>query len=272
MNTRDDLPLSSAALDRLADDGRRVRLWWRDDDARTVTPELERLLELAKRQALPLALAVIPVGAEPALAERLAGASGVSVLLHGHAHANHAPAGEKRAEYGDHRRAEDMSREIAAGRGQLETLFGDRFRPVFVPPWNRIGHTARSMLPGLGLPILSVYGSAKPSGQDGPAEVNTHLDIMDWRAMRSVSVADADRRLADLVAGHGAGHGAVRSTVAGSESEGDGGGEPIGLLTHHLQHDEAAWRLVEVLLGLLAGHPAVTWPDLPAAERHPNAH
>ncbi|NDW04611.1 polysaccharide deacetylase family protein [Jiella sp. 40Bstr34] len=240
--------MSAAALDRLAGDGRRVTAWWRDDDARTATPELERLLALAKTHALPLALAVIPVGAEPALAERLAGEAGVTVLLHGHAHANHAPPGEKRAEFGDHRSAEAMRTEIAVGKARLETLFGERFRPVFVPPWNRIGETVRALLAGLGLPTVSVYGSAKPAVEGGPAELNTHLDVMDWRAMRGLTFDAVDERLAELI-----------DTRAGAAA----GAEPIGLLTHHLQHDESAWALTDRLLALLAAHPAVAW-DGPA--------
>ena len=236
------LPLSAAALDRLGAEGRRVTAWWRDDDARTATPELERLLTLAKTYDLPLALAVVPAGAAPALAERLAGEARARVLLHGHAHANHAPPGEKRAEFGDHRPAEVMRREIAAGKAKLESLFGDRFRPVFVPPWNRIGGTACALLAGLGLPTLSVYGAAKPAGEGGPAELNTHLDVMDWRAMRGLTLDAADGRLAGVI-----------DARAGAAAE------PIGLLTHHLQHDESAWALTDRLLALFAAHPAVSW-------------
>ena len=39
--------------------GRRLGLWWRDDDARAADPALERLLGLASRHGLPLTLAVI---------------------------------------------------------------------------------------------------------------------------------------------------------------------------------------------------------------------
>ncbi|ORE92301.1 polysaccharide deacetylase family protein [Aurantimonas sp. 22II-16-19i] len=258
-----DFPLACKALDRLAGAGRKVTFWWRDDDARRVTPELERLLDLAGRHALPLAVAVIPEGAEPALAGRISTGRGVSVLLHGHAHANHAPTGEKRAEFGDHRPAEDMAGEITAGRAKLETLFGGQFRPVFVPPWNRIGPIARALLPGLGFEVVSVYGSPKPAAPGGPAEINTHLDVMDWRAMQGLTCEAADARLAQLLA----------SRADSARGDAAGGGEPIGLLTHHLQHDEAAWSLTDRLLALLANHPAAAWPDLlpsvPAGEHLP---
>ncbi len=38
--------------------------WWRDDDATTRTPALERLLALSTTPRLPLALAVIPAGVD----------------------------------------------------------------------------------------------------------------------------------------------------------------------------------------------------------------
>ena len=249
----DDFPLARVALDRLAQAGRTVAFWWRDDDARRVTPELERLLDLADRHGLPLALAVIPEGTEPVLARRIAERGGVSVLLHGHAHADHAPLAENRAEFGDHRPPEAMAGEIAAGWAKLETLFGQQFRPVFVPPWNRIGPVARALLPGLGLEALSVYGSPKLAAHGGSAEINTHLDVMDWRAMQGLTCEVADARLAELLASRA--DSARRDAAAGGE-------EPIGLLTHHLQHDEAAWSLTDRLLAVLANHPAAAWPDL----------
>ena len=57
---------------RWRDAGRRVQLWWRDDDTADVSAALERLLELQHRTAVPLALAVVPAQATAALAERLA--------------------------------------------------------------------------------------------------------------------------------------------------------------------------------------------------------
>jgi len=38
--------------------------------------------------------------------------------------------------------------------------------------------------------------------------------------------------------------------------------EPVGFLTHHLAHDEAAWRFTEACLARLAAHRAVRF-------RHP---
>lgn len=240
-------PLTLAALDQLAAEDRAVALWWRDDDARRPSVALDRLFLLRERQDLPLALAVIPDDAEPGLAARLDHDGRIVPLLHGWSHANHAPADEKRAEFGDHRPLAAMETEIATGKARLEELFGDRFLPVFVPPWNRIGEEARGLLPKLGLPIVSTYGAARQPAVGGPVELNTHLDIMDWRAMSGLAMDEADQRLASLIeARHG-------GTI-----------EPIGILSHHLQHDEAAWTLLERLLTAIAEHPAVLWPELAA--------
>ncbi|MCQ0990244.1 polysaccharide deacetylase family protein [Jiella marina] len=242
-----DFPLTVAALDRLAGEDRAVALWWRDDDARRPSVALDRLLLLREKQDLQLALAVIPEDAEPGLAARLDHNGMIAALLHGWSHANHAPADEKRAEFGDHRPNAAMERELIEGRARLVDLFGERFLPVFVPPWNRIGERARTLLPTLGLPIVSTYGPARPPVLGGPAELNTHLDIMDWRAKSGLAMDEADRRLSDLI-----------------ETRRGGSVEPIGILSHHLQHDEAAWALLERLLAEMARHPAVLWPDMAA--------
>ncbi len=38
-------------------------------------------------------------------------------------------------------------------------------------------------------------------------------------------------------------------------------GEPIGLLTHHLDHDEAAWRFLDDLLLFAPLRDAALWPE-----------
>ena len=48
------------SLDQAAARGVQIPFWWRDDDAIEATPALEKLLELARKYDLPLALAVVP--------------------------------------------------------------------------------------------------------------------------------------------------------------------------------------------------------------------
>lgn len=234
--------------------GRRVTLWWRDDDAVEPDPALTRLLELAGARDLPLALAVIPARASEALAELLqATPVRATPVQHGYAHRNHAPDDEKKAELGPHRPANTVIEELARGRGRMTALFRDAWVPVLVPPWNRIADGLVPELAGLGFRGLSTHGprtAATPA--PGLVQVNSHLDIMHWPPPRGF--LGEGEALAVLV-------GELHARRLGEvDAE-----EPTGLLTHHPAHDEAAWGFLEALLDRLAAHPAVRFLDPEAA-------
>jgi hypothetical protein len=70
--------------------------------------------------------------------------------------------------------------------------------------------------------------------------INTHVDLMDWHGTRgcrdhTVLVHEIVARL-------------DRAFLSG---------EPVGLLTHHLVHDEAAWTFLEGLF--VTSGQAATW-------------
>lgn len=225
-------------LDRLSGSGRGMDLWWRDDDAIRATPELDRLLALSRGARLPLALAAIPNGIEPSLAGRLAGRDDVCVLVHGWSHANHAPPGEKTAEFGPHRPAADLAREARAGLESVTDAFGARALPVFVPPWNRVDPAFAASLPSLGFRALSAAGRARiERGPDGFARIDTHLDPVAWREGNGLAGPEA------LGAG-------LRRAL-------DEGAGAIGLLTHHLAFGAVHWAFLEAFLDLAIHHPAV---------------
>lgn len=240
------------------DCGRAATFWWRDDDAADDTPALERLLELAARHHVPLNLAVIPALATDALSARVArGAAPVTVLQHGFAHANHAPAGEKRMELGMHRPRVAICEELARGRAMLNATFGMRLAPVLVPPWNRIAEELVPELAGLGFRGLSTYAprrSFRPA--PGLIACNTHIDVLCWRPERKFL---GEEEALDLLIGHlrARRRGAGGPTAA--DSDGTDPDEPSGLLTHHLVMDEAAWAFVARLLAVLAGWPSARW-------------
>jgi hypothetical protein len=228
-----------AELDRCA--GHRVTFWLRDDDAVTATPALDRLMSLAATFDVPVVLAVIPMPAEPALANALAGAQ-TRIALHGFAHANHAGPGEKKQELGRHRPVATVLDELARGRDRLDALFPGRTVGMLVPPWNRIAADLIPHLPGLGLRWLSAFGPEAPTRPaENLVQIDCQLDIMDWRTRRSHPADVLAARLAELVR--------QRRRVPG----------PIGILTHHLVHDETAWAFLADLFRLTAGHDAVTW-------------
>lgn len=231
-------------LDQWGAYGLEARLWWRDDDARTVSSALERLIAISEATQTPVALAVIPADLDPGLDAWLAARPLASVLQHGWAHANHAGDGERQCEYGLDRPIEVMLTELAAGRARLSRL--PRFLPVLVAPWNRIAPELVALLPRAGLHGLSTLG---PRGQSPPAIAlaNVHIDIMDWQAGRFAGEAPVlEQAIAHL-----------RRKRTGQCDP----GEPTGLMTHHLYHDEACWRFIAAFIAATRSHRAVRWLD-----------
>lgn len=238
-------------LDRWTGEGRTLDVWWRDDDAARPSPALGRLTAAARSRAIPLALAVIPDAMVPELPDALDDPR-LTVLQHGFAHRNHAAPGARAVECGGARGLAPLLAELAAGRDRLGACFAMRFVPVLVPPWNRIEPAVTAALPGLGLRGLSVFGPRPaPHAAPGLIEINTHLDLLTWKggarfAGREKLLRLAAERIADRRLG--------RSDP----------GEPFGILTHHLDHDEEAWDFLAALLDTLAAHDSVRFASAAA--------
>lgn len=223
--------------------GREATFWWRDDDLVAVTPALDRLSAVAGSVGAPVALAVIPAGADAALVPALAGWPGAFVLQHGFAHTDHASPPARRAELGIDRPVEVMLTELREGERRLRALFGARFLPVLVPPWGRIAPELAARRAEAGLSGLSTHGPRQYSDQ-----VNVHVDLIDWRRERSF-VGDGPA-LASIV-----GHLAARRRGAAPI------GEPTGILTHHLVHGEPIWRFLARFGAVLVRHGSARWQD-----------
>lgn len=229
-----------ASLDEALAARREVRLWWRDDDAVSATPALDRLLALAHRHELPLSLAVIPAAASPSLIEAIAEEPNVDILVHGYAHANHAPAGAKKQELG-HRPAAEMLAELGQGLSTLRSCFGARCLPVLVPPWNRIDPALIDGLAALGFRGLSVAGPRPAAGPHDLTAVNIHVDPIAWK--QGGGLLDPVLVLSQFI--HVLEH-----------------DEPLGILTHHLVHDAWIWSFLDRLFGRLKNHANIRF--LPA--------
>lgn len=235
----------TAHLDWFAERGRKVRFWWRDDDAVAPTPALDRMLELANRHDVDLALAVIPKDATEALAERLSAEPHAFVLQHGWQHKNfqRKDLGEKAAELGSRRDPDALMAELNDGKARLEALFGEKFLPAMVPPWNRIAPEICRRLPGIGLPGLSTF-----TWFNFPREtqVQSHVDILKWKKQVRFIGWESARLRFDL-------------QLTRRRNTGD---EPLGLLTHHLVHDAGCFEFLEVFLEISAHHDGADWPGV----------
>jgi hypothetical protein len=236
-------------LDAWADMDKTADFWWRDDDATGPGGALDRLVGLSYNWDAPLALAVIPSRLEPELVDFLCNRTLITVLQHGYAHENHAAHGQRKLELGGSRASALTIADLERGYQILEQHFGDRFKPVLVPPWNRIDDEVVNGLTEIGFTGIStmrVRRNACPA--PGLLQVNTHLDPVNWR--------------------HGGGfigvYPAVAILIQHLQARRTGYrdiDEPTGILTHHLVQNEAVWRFLEDLLQFLCNHPAVSWLD-----------
>lgn len=212
-------------------------LWWRDDDAVAHSAALDELLALAEETTLPVHLAVIPKMAQAALADISADHPRVVPIVHGWRHENHAPKGEKKAEFA-HPRA-DAAQETQNALKRMQSLFGETFLPMFVPPWNRVNPALAPVLAAQGYVALSTYLPRKqPNATSGLRQINTHIDPIDWHDTRSLQ--DEETLLSGIV-----------KTLQHRRYGRTDAREPLGILTHHLVHDPAIWSFTRRCISTL---------------------
>jgi len=218
-------------------------LWWRDDDARRATPALDRLLSLAHRFDAAITLAAVPDGDIQGLVRTAGRTRGVELAVHGFRHENRAPPGYPSGEVNDLDDLGDVMSDLGVA---LDVFRRAGVRPkLFVPPWNNAHPTLVKAiaLQGLG---LSCYG--QPRGEGPPGRLDAHLDVMRWKPKARF-------------------RGAVRFLLRArrllvERRKAQAWAEPLGLLTHHLDHDEPTWRFLEALLGAIR---LVTRPEIASA-------
>ena len=229
--------------------GQQPQLWWRDDDAISRTPELKHLTEVANDAKIEILLAVIPAHAHKELAAYIKQHAILKPCIHGWSHTNYAPVPEKKCELGSHRPLDEVLADIGRGRQRLEELIGNCLEPILVPPWNRMRDDLAPLLPQVGIKAFSTFAHRRSVPK---MQVNTHVDIMNWKAPGGTVGKSLD---------------AVQNELASALSVSRANGcYPIGLLTHHLVHDEAAWATVSAL----AAHPDLNWISIRQAFAHPS--
>lgn len=243
-----------------------ARVWWRDDDAKSSNDAFSRLMDIAEQAGIPLILAVSPGLAEDAFLLRVGGITNVSFAAHGYRHVNHNK-GSRKAEFGPDRPVDEMRQEIEELAGKFISEFPKRALAIFVPPWHvldprlvpdllRVGFQVISMQHRRVLRILYRAAANMPAPnfayprpwsertlEAGIARLDCSTELLKYPS----DGATANPFMFDEFLG------ALRLRRWGFVPA----ARPIGFLTHHLQHDEIAWRQLSTLVKSLAQHPAV---------------
>lgn len=241
-----------AELDLWQASGRSCPFWWRDDDLVCASPELNKMAQVAEEARVPVLAAVIPAKTDDHLGEDTKAMTRLSFCQHGYAHKSHAAAGAPSSEFDCGRPKAEVAREIAEGRQRLQGLFGERFIPVFVPPWNRIAADFVPLLEEYRFLGLSQYKD-EPSHPDSKLIiVNSHIEILRWSATSKATCMPTPALVRELVKLL-----AERRLSAAAP-------EPLGVLSHHLAMKGDAWSFMRTLFAVTAEYSVVHW--LSAAE------
>jgi hypothetical protein len=234
--------------------GERPVFWVRDDDANSVSVQLERLQSIATGYDVSIGLALIPGVLEAELVAFLRTKShNLFPMCHGWKHVNHGTA-DNPCEFGNgrshHAACLDATRALNTFRGH----FADN-PAVFVPPFNRIAPAMIGVLVNVGFSGLS--GGPRPLEHriarvvnrfnwapalniawKGPLpRIDAHVDLIEWKSGSARDMAVVAEMLVGQLRLRRKGFLPART--------------PIGLLTHHLVHDEKIWYLLESLIELL---------------------
>lgn len=201
-----------------------LRFWWRDDDLTEPTAAGDKILELAHFYQIPVTFAVIPDLAQPSLKPWLDQHHVCyQIAQHGLRHDNNAVKNQKKTELTENTNLEGL----LLGKEKLQKLFKEKFYPIIVPPWNRFDP---ELLPFLkkNYDKISTFGT-----EIDQAFVNTHIDLIAWRDNKRCLTAEEVYR-------------ALEHQLRINPHQ-----RKIGILTHHLVHEDAHNELLEKLIQTL---------------------
>lgn len=222
-------------------DGLTLPVWWRDDDAIEPTPQLERMAALSSDLGIPVHLAVIPGLAKRELVPCVQSLGVFRPVVHGWRHINHGPRRGPASEFW-HGHFISTYR-AKKGLRRMRELFGDALLPVFVAPWNHVSPSLHSSFAALGYRAMSTIGPRpRRMACPGLVQINAHIDPVDWARQRRL--VDPEEIITSLTA-HLQDRRAGRCDAT----------EPLGLMTHHLVHDDEIWDFCAALLTELLSGP-----------------
>jgi len=156
-------------------------VFFRADDIGVPGRQFSRLMDQHRCHRVPLSLAIVPAWLTRPRWSALIGPVRDDDTLwcwhhHGWRHRNHEPAGKKQ-EFGPGRSHEALRADVIKGRDRLTRLLGDRFDPVFTPPWNRCDARTLTLLRDLGYAAVSRSRGSRPEPPPGLSDFPVNVDL-----------------------------------------------------------------------------------------------
>ncbi len=220
-----------------------TRIFFRADDVAVPGSRFRDMIQVFVRHAVPLNLAVVPAWLTPQRWRALTDIGKAAPRLwcwhqHGWRHTNHEPQGKKQ-EFGPARAPAALRRDLDRGRQRLESLMGDRFFPVFTPPWNRCTVAGLRHLHQSGYAAVSRSRGSRPACPRGLADLAVDIDL---HTRKDETAEDGWRALLQELA---------RGLVQPS----------CGIMLHHQRMNPNALAGLDHLLGLLRACPHFEFTD-----------
>lgn len=222
--------------------------WWRDDDLVRDTANLQRLQQTAVMHGLKVLVAVIPGQADRGLGEQTASMGQLVFCQHGLQHLSHESDTSEKSEFGPGRDPAAIRRDLETGFAICGEIFGERFFPVLVPPWNNLHPGALPILAEVGFLGLSRYGFLPDVDSAGLTLADTHIDLIDWGRLPNpgfLSEEGIDLNLAEVL---------KRRRTSEQWLP-----VPTGILTHHRVMGDGDWQTLDGLLEILGSYSCVQW-------------
>lgn len=167
-------------LKELNHQGIRPKLWLRDDDICTDSPNFRLLLQLSNL-GFPMVFAAVPYrlkfsDAELNFVRTLP--KNVYIAVHGFNHINRSVQG-RISEYPETVTESQACKEFTYGVNKVKTMFPERFFPMFVPPWNYISDVHVKSLEKEGIKYLSgTVDIALNTSGTNIQDLPSHVDVL----------------------------------------------------------------------------------------------
>jgi hypothetical protein len=209
-------------------------IFFRADDVAVPGNQFARMLEIFSRHRMPLCLALVPAWLTGPRWQHLKEIAKNTASLccwhqHGWRHVHHEAEGKKQ-EFGPRRSLPALESDLMRGRDHLVRLIGEKFFPVFTPPWNRCDHRTLQLLEKRKYIAVSRSQGSSPAPPKKLPDFYVNVDLHTRK--------EADPRL---------GWKKLLQELSGAISSGF-----AGIMIHHQRMNDSAFDFLEMLVKNLA--------------------